>query len=61
MVPVPAFAYNGMENWGLITVDTSVYYLPYRDGADSLVQMTMLLAHEMAHTVRMCGKLQAFA
>ena len=59
MVPVPSFAYTGMENWGLITVDASVYYLPYRDDADSLVQMTMLLAHEIAHTVRMCVKLQA--
>ena len=59
MVPVPAFAHNGMENWGLIIVDASVYYLPYRDDADSLVLLTVLLAHEIAHTVRMRVKLQA--
>ncbi|KAL2912796.1 Aminopeptidase 2 mitochondrial [Polyrhizophydium stewartii] len=49
LLPVPDYSAEAMENWGLITFDSSLLLVP--PDADTLTKMTaaLLVAHELAH------------
>ena len=52
LVALPDFAVSAMENWGLVTYrETAMWYDPGNTGSRTLVSVTLVLLHELAHMV----------
>ena len=54
LIAIPDFESGAMENWGLITYrETSLLYDPLTSSATDKLRITKVIAHELAHQVRM--------
>lgn len=52
-VAVPDFSGGAMENWGLVLYrETALLYEPGVSSSENKLMVTLIIAHEVAHTVR---------
>lgn len=52
-VAVPDFSGGAMENWGLVIYrETALLYDPDVSSSSNKYMVTLIIAHEIAHTVR---------
>lgn len=50
---VPDFSGGAMENWGLVLYrETALLYEPGVSSSENKLMVTLIVAHEVAHTVR---------
>jgi aminopeptidase N len=52
-VAIPDFSGGAMENWGLVIYrETALLYDPELSSSENKLMVTLIVAHEIAHTVR---------
>lgn len=60
LVAIPDFNYGAMENWGLITFrETALLYSDADTTSASKISVSAIIAHELAHFVSVCTKINS--